>query len=210
MADTDEKLEGTGDLSQMSLADQEAAMQKGKGKTLLFFGVVILAVILGSFFLLSEGDEQRLYGDMGKKLNGWTTEHFDQFWGCALPGTNLKDIKTNEQLISQIMERAARTGSTYAIHVREKCLDKLGGIEDKIEALLLPEDIKSDAMGMKEASASLRSSWRELIIYLDNPQLEFDEEEARAKVIKIARGWYEFKKAHASLNKTLRTKLNKE
>ena len=43
---------------------------------------------------------------------------------------------------------------------------------------------------------------------LDDPELEYDEEAARPHVTAIARGWYDFKKAHGAINKSIKAKLD--
>lgn len=190
-----------------SLADDEAALQRGKGKMLAAWGVVLLVVLGGLFALMSGGDEERVYGEIGKKVNGLRQAHFDQFWGCALQGAVIKDIKTNTELMSQVDGRAMEKGAAYAVHLRDTCLPKLEAIEPQLEVLIIPPDMQADVNAMKDATSKLRGAFSALISYLDAPDAKYESEAARIYVENIARGWFEFKQAHAAINKLIKQKL---
>ena len=70
-----------------SFADDEAALKRGKGGVFGALAVIFVLAAAGLWFLMGGGDEARVYGELGKQLNGLKQAHFDQFWGCALPGT---------------------------------------------------------------------------------------------------------------------------
>jgi hypothetical protein len=212
MAGTDDNLDLGGQLPPVSrgpsLADEEAAMHKGRGRMLVGLIAVAIAIAGGAGYLLSEGSQQQSYGEIGKKINGMKKEHFDQFWGCALPNENLRDIKTNADLESSIVNRA-QAGANYGRHVRDVCMDKLAGIETKLDILLVPRDFEADTVAMNRAVKELRSGWSDYISYIVDPKGEYSEELAQPKIARISRAWYEFRKAHASVNATLIKKLNK-
>jgi hypothetical protein len=190
-----------------SMADDEAALKRGKGGMIAALIVIGLVVIGGLLALMGGGDQARVYGDLGRKINGLRQASFDQFWGCALPNAVLKDIKSNTELISQLDGRAAEGKAAYAVHLRDKCLPKLDDIEPQLDTLIVPADLKTDVDGMKAASSKLRGSLSALISYLDNPELKYDTDSARVYFDNIARGWFEFRQAHGAVNKTLKAKL---
>ncbi len=190
-----------------SIADDEAALKQGKGGMLIAFALIGVALLGGAFFLLSGGDDARVYGELGRKINGLRQAHFDLFWGCALPDANLKDIKTNTDLMTQLEGRVAEKGAAYALHVRDKCLDKLTDIEPQLDTLIIPADLKPNVDAMKDATSKLRGSFSALISYLDTPDLKYDADSARVYLQHIARAWFDFKQAHAAINKTLKAKL---
>ena len=201
-----------GDMQQIpggvgSMADDEAALKRGKGGMIAVLVVLGLGFLGGLFALMSGGDEARVYGELGRKINGLRGAHFDQFWGCALPSANLKDIKSNADLISQLDGRAAESGRAYGLHLHDKCMPKLEEIEPQLDTLIVPADMKVDVDGMKSATSKLRGSLSALVSYLDNPELKYDSDSARVYFDNIARGWFEFRQAHAAVNKTLKAKL---
>jgi hypothetical protein len=190
-----------------SIADDEAALKQGKTGPLIAIGVVVVALLVGGFFLLSGGDQQRVYGEIGRKINGLRQANFDLFWGCALPGANLKDIKTNTDLMTQVDGRASEKGAAYGIYLREKCMGKLQDIEPQLDTLIIPADLKPNVDAMKDATSKLRGAFSALISYLDTPEQKYDSEAARMYIEKIARAWFDFKQAHGAINKTLKEKL---
>ncbi|MDD9942567.1 MAG: hypothetical protein OXU20_16120 [Myxococcales bacterium] len=191
-----------------TLADQEAAMKKGKGRSLVLF-VAFGALLVGLlFFLMGGGDERRVYSELGRKINRVKLEGFDRFWGCALKGEDLRTIKSNTDLTYHLMGRAARVGRPYAQHLRDSCLPLLADIEPELDVLIVHDaELKADVSRMSEATGDLRSALGGLVSYLDKDELEFEEAMAQGHIKKIARAWYEFRKASSHANKLIKGKL---
>lgn len=190
-----------------SLGDDEAAMRKGRAGSLAILIGFGLAAAVGLAFLMSGNDEARVYGEIGRKVNGLERAHFAQFWGCALQGENLADLRSNSDLTTHVNGRGIERGRSYGVHVRETCLPKLQEINPQLATLIVPAELQSDVEALKKATGDLRSAWSGLIAYLDNPELEYAEDEARPHIAQIARGWYDFKKAHAAINQKIKAKL---
>ncbi len=197
------------DLNNMTLSDAEAAMHKGRGGMLVAAGLVALAAVGGLFFLMGGDDERRVYSELGKTINGVRVEAFDQFWACLLQGENLRDLKSNEDVIAKVERRAAGGQARYGKQMRDECLPKLEGLEPKLSLLILPADLKASVSAITLATGDLRSTTSNFVSYLDQQDLEYDEEEAREKVGKMARAWYDFRKAHADANKVLKEHLER-
>jgi hypothetical protein len=192
-----------------SFADDEAALKRGKGgvfgalAVIFVLGVAVLAYVMGG------GDDARVYGELGKQLNGLKRANFDMFLGCALPGANVSEIKTNTELASEFAGRAAERGQNYALHLRDKCAGKLTEIEPTLDTLIVPEDLKPAVSGMKTATSKLRSGVGGLISYLDNPELRYEPAAGAVYIDNITLGWFEFRKSHAELNKVLKARLSR-
>jgi hypothetical protein len=190
-----------------SLGDEEAAMRKGRaGSLAILIGFAVVAAA-GLVFLMSGDDQARVYGDIGKKVNGLERAHFAQFWGCALAGENLADLRSNSDLTTQVNGRGVERGRSYGRHVREACMPKLQDINPQLATLIVPADLQPEIDALEKATGDLRTAWSGYIAYLDDPELEYAEEEARPLVAQIARGWYEFKKAHGAINQKIKAKL---
>jgi hypothetical protein len=202
MAENDEIASTAG-----AIADAEEAMRKGRRGPLIGMIVVGVVVLVGVVFLLGSGDEARVYGEMGKTINGLKQAKFDGFWACALPGTNLKNVRSNSDLVSQINVRASEKGRAFGAHVRDKCVQTLDGVAPHLDTLIVPDDLKADVAAMRKAVDDLRSAWSSFVRYLDNPELVYAFEDAEPRIVEITRAWFEFKKAHAAFNKTLKAKL---
>ena len=190
-----------------ALSDDEAAMRKGRAGSLVAMIALGVAAVGGLLFLMGSGDEARVYGEIGRKVNGLERAHFEQFWGCALQGENLADVRSNSDVATKVGGRGMERGRKYGLHVRETCLPKLNDINPQLDTLIVPADLKANVAALKKATSDMRSAWSQYIAYLDNPELEYSEDEARPHVSAIARGWYDFKKAHAAINKAIKGKL---
>jgi hypothetical protein len=190
-----------------SIEEAEAAMHKGRGKMLVGMIGAVVALLVGVVLLVGSGDDARVAGEIGKAINGIKQRQFDRFWGCALQGTNLKNVRSNAELASQIDVRSMEKGEAYAAYVRGKCLDMLDEIAPQLDTLIVPDDLKADVAALREAVGDLRSAWNGFITYLGNPDTEYASEDAKRYIDEIARGWFDFKKAHGAINATLKTKL---
>jgi 4-amino-4-deoxy-L-arabinose transferase-like glycosyltransferase len=190
-----------------TLADDEAAMRKGRVGSLAILIGLGVAAAAGLAFLMSGDDEARVYGEIGKKVNGLERANFAQFWGCVLQGENLADLRSNSDLTTHVNVRGLERGRSYGLHARDTCLPKLQEINPQLATLIVPTDLQSDVEALKRATSELRGAWSDFVVYLDDPELEYSEDKARPLIAQIARGWYDFKKAHGAINQKIKAKL---
>jgi len=201
MAEADDKL------PDIALADAEGQMHKGRAGSLLAMAALGVAVIAGLVMLVGGEDQARVYGELGKTINGLERGSFVRFWGCALEGENVNDLRSNGELIAKVDGRGMERGRNYGVHVREKCLPMLKGIGPELDTLIAPPDLQQNVKALKDANNALRGAWSDYVGYLDDPELVYDQEKAKPFVTAIARGWYDFRKAYGELNKTIKSKL---
>jgi hypothetical protein len=191
----------------IALADAESAMHKGRAGSLVVMGGLGVALVVGLVVLVGGEDQQRVYGEIGRTINGLEREHVEQFWACALQGENIGELRTSTDLITKVDGRALERGRNYGLYVRGKCLPMLEAVGPKLDTLIAPDDLKAEIAAMGKANEQLRGAWGGFIGYLDDPELKYDQETARPHVTAVARGWYEFKKAYAEVNKKIKVKL---
>jgi hypothetical protein len=189
------------------VAEDEAGFKRGRGTMLWALLLAAVVGLFGVWHLLSGGDDERVYGELGRKINGLRQAHFDQFWACALSGQNLHDLNSNTELMSQLDGRAAQGGKTYAVYLRDECLGKLTEIEPTLESLIIPDDLKPDVEALKTATGQLRSSCSAFVSYLDSPN-PYDSDSAKPHLQAIAKAWFDYRQSQAALNKTLKSRLD--
>lgn len=199
MAEGDRSIELRG-----TLADEEAALHKGRAGSLIAVCVLGLAVLGGLFYLMGGEDKARVYGDLGKQINGLKQGAFDQFWSCVLQGEDLRDVTSNTELMARLDVLGRDGGRQYAKNLREACRPQLEGIGPALDTLIVPEDMRAHVKAMSEAAANLRSATSGFIVYLDDPELTYGDAQARPHVQAMARAWYEFKKAHGEANQVIK------
>lgn len=202
MAEGDRPIELRG-----TLADEEAAFRKGKSGSLIIMGVLGLALLGGLFYLMGGEDQARVYGDLGRQINGLKQTSFDQFWSCVLQGEDLRDVTSNTELIARLDSLGRDGGQELSKNLREACKPRLEAIGPALDTLIVPQDLQEPIKQMSEAASSLRTATSGLIIYLDNPELSYDESIARPHVQAMARAWYDFKKAHSEANHLIKQHL---
>lgn len=195
-----------GPLGGPSLDAEEKAMRKGKGRMLAgMIAAVVAAVVLAVVFLAS-GGEAEAYRQFGRNINGMKQEHFDQFWGCALRGENISEIRDNAALMDEIDQRGVQGSKRYVAQVRDQCMETLSGLRPKLDALIPPEDMQDDVNQLAEATSQLRSAWSNFIAHVDSAD-SYDSDAAREPITQIARAWYDFKRIHSQLNAKVREKI---
>jgi hypothetical protein len=189
--------------------EEVTAMNKGNRGKMIAVLVGLLLIGSGSVLGLNVMDRTSGYRDAGKALSSVKKTGFDGFWTCALPGVDLREIKSNADLVGriQIQERGKAGALVYARQVRDRCIDTLLGIETKLDAKLFPSDLGRHINAMKAATSKMREAWQEYITYLTNSGSDFDEAKSTFYETRIAEGWYGFLKGYVELNGALRAKL---
>jgi hypothetical protein len=191
-----------------TLADDEAALQKGKAGSLIAVSLLGLAVLGGLFYLMGGEDEARVYGDIGKRINGLKKASFDQFWSCALSGEDLRDVSNNTELLARLDSLGRDGGRKYGETLREACLPLLESVSPQLDTLIVPADLQASVRALSEANGKLRSATSGVITYLDDPELEYDSDKAAGGFKDMARAWYDFKKAHGAINHVIKQKID--
>jgi hypothetical protein len=191
-----------------SLDAEEKAMKSGKGGMIAgSIIVVLLLVAAGAWAMMSGGDADQ-YGNFGRTVNGNHSTYWLQFWACSLQNATAYDgVRTNDDLAAVLDQRAARGTNRYGGMVRDRCLPKLAEMQDKTRSLLPPEDLREQIRGLGDAISEVRSGWSEYIAYLDANATTYDREAALEHVVKIEKGWYDYKRAFKAVNDGVRTKL---
>jgi hypothetical protein len=191
-----------------SLDAEEKAMKGGKGG--MIAGTIIVLLLLGgagTWAVMSGGETDR-YGEFGRTVNGIHSTDYVQFWACALQsGTAYDRMRTNEDLGAALDQRATRGGTRFGARVRDACMPKLADMKPKIDSLLPPEDLRTQIRELGVGVDELRSGWSEYIAYLDQHGSPYDHDDALDHVVKIEKGWFDYKHAFKNLNDHLRAKI---
>jgi hypothetical protein len=177
---------------------------------MIAFAVAVLAAVVagGAYFLTTSGPSP--YGAIGRAVNGMRSENFDSFWACALPRTNARDIRNDQQLRGEIHERARFSASQYAQLVRSQCMAHLNDHVQPLDALLPPDDLRPPVEALRVALRALIEAWNAYLAYLQALSGSYDaeSEEASAAVGAIARAWFDYRVAHGQINDVVRTHVN--
>ncbi len=191
---------------QPSLEEEEKALRSGRGRMALAMVVAVLAAIGGiAWFVGSQQPSE--YSQIGRQINRLRAEHFDAFYGCALPRADLRDIRNDQQLRAAIAERAARPRA-YAEHIRAECIVRFEEHVSPLSTLIVPEELTAPVGQLQSALDAQRAAWTRFIGFLETAEGAFDTEAADEHLSAIARGWYDYKVAHGAINDIVRTHID--
>lgn len=192
-----------------SLEEEERAMRSGRGRMIAFGLLVVLGIVGGGgWFLMNSGPNP--YSAVGRQVNGMRAENFDSFWACALPRTDPRDIRNNEQLMGEIHERARFSASQYAQLVRTTCLAHLNDHVQPLDSLLPTDDLRPPVEALRTALRALIDAWNGYLAYLAGLTAPYDAEaeDATRLVSAIARAWFDYKVAHGQINDIVRSHVD--
>jgi hypothetical protein len=193
-----------------SLEAEEKALKKGKGPMMAIMIIVPLLIVgtfVGYILLTGEGEQ---YKTLRRNVNAYRTEYFDGFWACALDGTPLSGLQSNEDVIREINRRAgSQQRPRWTAHVRDDCMPKLEELEPKLQALIAPAEMAEHLNAVIAATAAHRTTFSGYLGYLDGLAADapYDSEDASEHTLAISRAWFDYRKAQIEINDAIREKL---
>jgi hypothetical protein len=196
------------DVRDLPLAQVGAGFRSGKG---VLWGLVAAAacVLLGIWLWLSHNDQARVYGELGRKLNGVRQTEFDAFWQCVLEDVDVGALRSNADLLHWLRSSVESGGPEYAVHLRDDCMGTLSAIAPRLNELIAPTDLKDDIAAMQAATSRLQRDFRSVIACVGRGQYVCPVGALQPQLQGIARGWFDFQTAHAAVNRTIRSRLEK-
>jgi hypothetical protein len=215
MSDSNEGVVGGGSpplgpLLGPSLEAEEKAMKKGRGPMIAVMALIpllIVGVFIAYIMMTGEGEQ---YKTLRTNANNFRNEYFDGFWACALDGTALTSLGSNEDVIREINRRAgSEARPDWARHVRDDCMPKLEELEPKLESLIPPPEMAERLNAIKQATAEHRTTFSGYLAYLDGlpNDAAYDSDAASQHTLAISRAWFDYRKAQIELNEAIREKL---
>ena len=192
-----------------TLEEDEKALKKGNTWVLVVASLAALVVGAGILLLLAREDPNEQYRTIGQRVNGMKAQYFDGFWACALPNERLDNLGSDQDLRRAITERARARPAAYAQHVRQQCLAKLTEHQPKLTELIPPQDLIEPLAALTAALGGLKAAWDAYGEHLDRVET-YDEAAAASLLTAIARGWYDYKRAHGDINNVIREHLGSE
>ncbi|MBI2896825.1 MAG: hypothetical protein HYY06_24925 [Deltaproteobacteria bacterium] len=191
-----------------SLADDEKALHKGRGKMMMFMVVVVIAAIAGAVFFVMQsgkGEEARV---TQRSLNKLHADYYRPFWGCALQGP-VERYKRDTDLIAKLSKMATGSEKRYAAYIRTKCMPQIAPYRTKLDSLPPAPEMYGDQI--QELGARIdqvRSSWTDFVAYLESGDV--DPETTPERVELVAKGWYEYAKTRREIQGTTLEALGEE
>ncbi|MFW6050489.1 MAG: hypothetical protein ACODAU_04905 [Myxococcota bacterium] len=191
-----------------SLEVEERALKKGRGRMVAGMAVAgVGAVAALVLYMASGGDEA--HAQFGRQVNGLDQGTYDAFWGCVMQGYDLSRLRSDQDLRSELHQRAEQGRDRFGAHVRDECMPRLAELEPELERLVPPEGMGPPLRDLTGAVKQLRGSFSDFVAHLDGLDEEepYDREAASEPVGRIAKAWYDYSVALSELNARLKQEL---
>lgn len=196
------------EMRDVPLAQVGARFRSGKG-VLWGFVAAAACALFGMWLWVSHDDQARVYGELGRKLNGMRQAEFDAFWQCVLEDVDVSALRSNADLLRWLRSSLESGGPEYAVHLRDDCMGMLGEISPRLRELIAPSDLQSDIAEMEAATSLLQRDFRSVIACVGRGREMCSPGAMQTQLQNIARGWFNFQTAHAAVNRTIRSRLEK-
>jgi len=187
---------------QTTLAEDEKAMGAGGGTTTMVAAIAVFALLaIGIAVFVLRGDGSSEYSSIGRQVNGMRQAHFDQFWSCALPREDIRDLNGNAAVQAAVLQRASSSPSAYARIVRA-CMTHLTEQTPLLTQLIVPADMNESVGQLRTALASLITAWNAYLDYLEHLGGPYDEADAQGTTLltAVVRGWYDYRMGVQAVN----------
>lgn len=173
-----------------SLADDERALHKGRGKmgaAIAVFAILLLGAVGWGVMTAGQGEDVRQTLASVNRLN---REHYKVFWGCALQSP-MERYKKAEDLIVKLSKMATGSEKRYAAYIRTKCMPNLAPYRANLDALPQPAaELQAEVAAIGSRIDTVRSSWTDFVAYLESTEIDPETTPERAQI--VAKGWYDY------------------
>lgn len=152
-----------------------------------------------------QGDEARVYRELGRRIGEAKQAGCDEFVACALDMES-RTIGNNALFVQQLLLRTHTLGpEVYADHLEEHCIPSLQGLDTAFAVLIAPPGLLQRFNELAVRARGLQAAAVRWVAYLRKPVLTPAGE--RKEAMALARAWYEFLHLHAQTRSELRGKL---
>jgi hypothetical protein len=194
-----------------SLADDERALHKGRGKMGVAIAVFAIALVgAGVWYVMTASQGEEVRTTLGN-VNRLNREHYKSFWGCALQSPMERYTKAGAaELIVKLSKMVTGSEKRYAAYIRTKCMPNLAPYRANLDALPQPAaELQAEVAAIGGRIDTVRSSWTDFIAYLESTDVDPETTPERVQI--VAKGWYDYQKTFREFqdkgNKVLGTDL---
>lgn len=186
--------------------DQEvASMNRGKGVQLLAIAVVLLGTVSGGVFAMRRLDRERVYEQASAAAQQLKRTHVTAFVQCALPYAQASSFASSERLYAAFANMIERSPATYA-QVLRQCEPKLLTLAPGIGSLPAPSELKQPLARLRESSLQLQQASSALRMALEDPGKREDYVAITALADGLAKAVFAYDDRDRELRETLEAK----
>jgi len=182
---------------------QEAdALQKGSGLKLIGLAVGALMVIGAGVAIVANLDNRQSYVDAGAKVAALNENGFAAFWNCALVNMNQAQLKSADDVVSQLEKRATHFGHPY-VAALTKCSVSLDTLERDLATLNVPAPIRPQLQALEKSAGELRHALQDYAAMVSPAGATFDASAGIPALEKLGQAWQAYKQNNAAFTEAV-------
>jgi hypothetical protein len=173
-------------LDRLTIEEEVAGMNRGKGAKLLGVAIVASALVVGGAVAMKRIDRDQAEGQAGAAIAGLLEQHVEAYFSCAAPDTPPAALSNGERLHSAIEILAERYQKAYA-RTLESCEPKLAGLVPALTVTPVAKTLAPAVTDLRSAAVSLQDSASDLRAYLSDSRRPYDYAEVTAFIDRLAK-----------------------
>jgi hypothetical protein len=190
------------ELDRLTIEEEAAFMNRGKGKQLMSAALVVGALAVGGGFFMNAIDREQGELQRGLAAAQLGRDHVEAYLHCAAPSVATSALDSVERIhgaIESVVERRQKaSGNTLA-----RCTQQLTGLVPALATASVGAEEKPALTALQHAAAALTKSAAALSSYLDDPAQAYDFVQATGLIDRVARAANDAREQ----DRALRTKL---
>lgn len=174
------------ELDRLTIEEEAAFMNRGKGKQLLSAVVVIGALAAGSALVMKELDRQQAELGRGNAVAALRGNAVEAYLQCVAKGASPVALKNDDRihgLIEAVVERGEKRSATVFAH----CAQRLSPLVPALAKAQLNAELVPALSELRSAAKDLTTSASALHAYLADPGKPYDFVPATALIDRLAR-----------------------
>jgi len=189
-------------LDRLTIEEEVATMNRGKGARLLSVAIVASAVAVGGAWMMKAMDRSQAESQAGTAVAALREQHVDAYLRCVLPEAPAAVFSNSERLHTALEGLAERYQKAYA-RTLESCEPKLEGLRPALAVTPISGKLAPTVEGLKSAALGVQDSAEDLRSYLADPRRGYDYVEVTAFIDRLARAATTYHRQDQSLRQQL-------
>ena len=174
------------ELDRLTIEEEAAFMNRGKGKQLLSTLVVAGALAAGGTFVMQELDRQKAEIERGQAVADLRGGHVEAYLQCVVPNAGPAALKIDDR-IHGLIEGVVERGQKRVAGTFERCAQKLSPLGPALAEARVTAELTPALGELRTAATELTRSALELHAYLADPERPYDFVQATALIDRLAR-----------------------
>lgn len=202
---SDDQHSPPGGTPRLSIEAEASTMNRGRGRQVMALAAGVLLLAGAGVLALQRVTRSDAYTQAAADAARIEHEHFDGFFGCALPGARQSELNA-EQVHSAFESVGDRLGKSYG-KTLERCLPRMDALSASVHALQVPADVEPQRRALVVATSALTAANTQYLRYLSDATERYEFVAAMPMLEKFGAAWAGYRVAQGDLERALEERL---